>query len=332
MEKRIATITSKPHSGILDEDSLIVKFDNWVLYNTRFSPIVEDFIKLNNFYFISCSRVDFCADFNEFNNNMNPKDFIRKYMFRKFLKTGKAKGVTPKFDQGEKEHLWSGLKFGSNLSEITYYLYNKSKELREVLHKPWIVETWIKGGLRTPTDPSDRDNDVWRLEFSLKSGTKLIASEETGEIDLFLTLDIMKADYIAKCFYLLYQRYFCFVWNDGQCRKDRMRVLKLFKHEPVLDILVNSEKMRDATRSDKIFIKKLHEMNNELRGRDFFMSIEMDKYKQTIIEDTGLQSWAMYHGLHVPNNTHIYNIKDSEVPARILKTDNHSISESKLFN
>lgn len=289
--RRICTITSKPHSGILDPDSLIVKFDNWLLYDKSFRPQVNEFISLNGFYFIACSRVDFCADFNVFDNGMHPETFIRKYIYRKMLKEGKARNIRHTFDQGAHKHESSGLKFGSNLSEVTYYLYNKSKELREVANKPWIVATWVKGGLNTSVD-------VWRLEFSLKSGTKLLLDESTGEVNLFASLDILKREYISKCFFVLYQKYFQFHWNDNKSRKDRMRLIKLFSFTPCDDVLIDTTHMRDGDRATKIFIKKLHELNNEMRGRDFYMSIEMDKYKEILIHDTGLNSWAMHKGLN----------------------------------
>jgi hypothetical protein len=298
MDRRIATVTSKPLSGILDPDSLIVKFDNWVLYDKNFRFIVSEFMRLNDFIFIGCSRVDFCADFNTFANDMKPENFIRKYMYRKFLKTGKAKGVRPTFDQGKDRHIYSGLSFGSNTSEVTYYLYNKSKELREVKMKPWIVAAWEKAGLRISVTPDEPDNDVWRLEFSLKSGTKLIVNKDTGEFDIFATMEVIEEKYISHCFFVLYCKYFTFVWNDGQVRKDRMRTLRLFDGERGNEVLVDTTNMKDSKRSDKIFIKKLHELNNELRGRDFFMSVDLDLYKETVIRDRGLVNWAMWKGLN----------------------------------
>lgn len=314
MNRRVATLTSKPLSGILDPDSYLVKFDNWVLYDKRFREIVSDFLRLNEFEFISCSRVDFCADFNEFFNGMHPETFIRKYMYRKFLKTGKAKGVRPTFDQGKDKHIYSGLKFGSNLSEVTYYLYNKSKELREVKMKPWIVKSWRAGGLKVAEDYNDHTSDVWRLEFSLKSGTKLLVNALTGEFDIFATMEIIKSEYMAKCFSILCLKYFTFVWNDGQVRKDRMRALKLFDLKRGIEVLVDTVNMKDSTRSDKIFIKKLHELNNEMRGRDFFMSVEMDKYKHTIISEKHLESWAMKKGINTDLNAVLIDVKTAELP------------------
>lgn len=290
-ERRIATLTSMPHSNILDADSLIVKFDNWVCYDHNFRHIVNEFLKLNGFYFIACSRVDLCADFNLFANGMHPDKFIKKYIYRKLLKEGKARKVRHTFSQESTRHDEEGLSFGSKLSEITYYLYDKTKELNEVVYKPYIVEAWRKGGL-------DLDAGVWRLEFSLKSGAKLLVNSETGEFDLFATLKIVEKDYILKAYSVLYFKYFQFVWNDGQQRKDRMRQLKLFEFSRCSEILVGAMGMKDADRSKKIFIKKLHELNNELRGSDFYMCEYGEEFKKRIIDDGGLQTWAMLRGLN----------------------------------
>lgn len=290
LKKRIATLTSKPHSNILDPDAMIVKFDNWVCYAVNMRKLVVDFIECNNFEFISFSRVDFCADFNVFDNGMLPPNFIRKYIYRKCLRLGKSPNVAHHFSQGKKEHITKGLKFGSNLSEVTAYVYNKSLEMEVVKWKPWIFHSWQLGGL-------DVKQDVWRLEFSMKSGGTLIVNKDDGTLDLFLTLDLLDFKFMHDSYFVLYQKYFQFVWNDGQVRRDRMRKIQLFNFVPWNEILVHASEMKDANRSKKIFIKKLHELNNELRGRDFFMSIYGDQLKDTIISDASLQSWAMKKGM-----------------------------------
>lgn len=291
LKKRIATLTSKPHSGILDPDAMIVKFDNWVCYAVNMRKIIYEFLELNKLEFISFSRVDFCADFNLFDNGMKPANFIKKYIYRKFLRLGKTKNVAHHFIQGKTEHIEKGLKFGSNLSEVTAYIYNKTLEMETMKWKPWIYMAWKKGGL-------DVERPVWRLEFSMKSGGALVISRDTGEVDLFLSLDLIEWKCMHDSFFVLYQKYFQFVWNDGQVRRDRMRKLKLFVYIPWNQVLVKADGMTDADRSKKIFIKKLHELNNELRGRDFFMSIYGDQLKEVIIQDAHLQTWAMKHNIN----------------------------------
>lgn len=290
-KKRIATVTSKPCSEILDKDLIIVKFDNWVLYDQKKHEIILGFLQRNQLDFISFSRVDFCCDFNVFDNGMCPERFIKKYIYRKLLRLGRSPHVAHHFKQGQHEHISKGLKFGSNLSDCTAYIYNKTLEMETVKWKPYIYLSWIKGGLNI-------EKNVWRVEFSLKQGTKLLVNTETGEVDLFLSLQLISEIYIQKCFFKLYEKYFTFVWNDGQIRKDRMRKVRLFDYIYSPEILVDAEVTSDADRAKKIFIKKLHELNNEMRGTDFHMNVYMKKFEDEIIAESSLQAWAMKHGFN----------------------------------
>jgi hypothetical protein len=291
-DKRIATITRCPCSPILDPLMAIVKFDNWVLYDDAKHEIILGFFQRNGIDFICLSRVDFCCDFNVFDNGMIPDKFIKKYVARKFLRKGKTSQVAHNFGQGKNEHYEKGLKFGSNLSEVTAYMYDKSREMKEAHWKPYIYMTWIKGGL-------DIARPVWRVEISVKSGGLLMVNTVDGLIDIFLTLQVVHDDYIYKCFCILVERYFTFVWNDGQQKLSRMRVLKLFNFAKQSEVLVKAEQTEDADRSKKIFVKKLNQLNNELRGIDFDMNIQMQAFQRKIIEDSHLQSWAMKNNLNI---------------------------------
>lgn len=291
-KKRIATITRKPCSPVLDPLLCIVKFDNWVLYDNLKHEIILGFFQHNGIELISISRIDFCCDFQVFDNGMKPETFIKKYVNRKLLREGKSPQVAHHFGQGLHEHLEKGLKFGTNNSPITAYIYNKTQEMKDKVWKPYIYQSWIDHGF-------DSLAIIWRIEFSVKSGGMLIIDTETGEVDIFLTLQVIADEYIYKCFFKLYERYFSFVWNDGQVRRSRMRRLNLFRFTPSPEILVPAEAMRDADRAMKIFLKKLNEFNDEMRGTDFHMNIYMQQFQRKLIEDARLQTWAMQHGLNL---------------------------------
>lgn len=270
---------------------MIVKFDNWVLYDGGFRRYISEFFSEQQIEFVSISRIDFCGDFQKFDNGIYPEVFVKRYLYRKYLRLGRTTRVACNFGQGKHKHEWNGLKYGSNLSEVTAYIYDKTKEMEDIKWKPYIYMAWVKHGF-------DMKQPVWRCEFSVKSGGKLIANTETGEVDLFLTLKVIEYEYIYKCFYKLYERYFTFVHNDGQIRKDRMRKLKLFNYIYSAEVLVSAESTEDADRSKKIFIKKLHELNNEMRGAEFNMNVYIDQFKRKLIEDAKLTSWAMKKGFN----------------------------------
>lgn len=290
--KRIATITRKPCSPLLDEFLCIVKFDNWVLYDMCKHEIILGFFQRNGIELITISRIDFCCDFQIFDNGMVPETFIKKYVGRKMLREGKSPEIAHHFAQGLTEHIEKGLKFGTNNSPITAYIYNKTKEMKAKVWKPYIYQSWLDHGFDTMFE-------VWRVEFSVKAGGTLLIDTESGEIDIFLSLQVVANDYIYKCFFKLYERFFSFVWNDGQQRRSRMRGVKLFKFKKSNEVLVRAEGMRDADRSMKIFLKKLNELNNEMRGSDFHGNIYMQEFQRKLIEDCRLQAWAMQHGLNL---------------------------------
>ncbi len=305
-KKRLVTLASQPASNILDPFAIIAKFDNWVCYDENMHVYILGFIQDNQFEFLGFSRVDFCADFNFFDNGMIPDKFIKKYIYRKCMRLGRTPHVAHHFEQGKTEHIEKGLKFGSNLSEVTAYIYDKSRQMETEMWKPYIYMAWKKAGLNvdchSPWDESNKAPHVFRLEFSVKSGAKLLADTETGELNLLLDLQLMADEYIYKIFYKLYERFFTFVWNDGQVRRDRMRKIKLFNYTFSNSVMVNAEKTENASRSKKIFVKKLDQLNKEMRGTDILMNSYIDQFKNKLIEDSHIQSWAMKQGINTKFN------------------------------
>ncbi len=288
--RRVATVVSKPHSPLLDPRMMLIKFDNWILYSYDLAGYVNKFLTLNQLTFQNISRIDICADFQQFFNKMVPQNFINKFVRSTCIKFGK----TPKFravgSQQGTVHVWESVKFGSNLSEISYYMYNKTKEMAEVKHKPWIAERWKNAGF-------DSTKNTWRLEFSIKSGAKSIINTETGETALLASLDILKKDVLNLYYNTLINHYFRFVWNDGQQKKSRMRELKLFSGEFAEYTIIDNKGLHDSTRSTKIFIRKLEEVNCELRGMSFDLALAADQLKKHMIHSRGIQAWAMHNNL-----------------------------------
>lgn len=288
--KRVATIVSKPHSPLLDQKMMLIKFDNWVLYGKNLPTYVDQFLKLNQLKFQNISRIDICADFQEFYNKMEPQNFIHKFVRSTAIKFGKCSKFRAVGSQVGSVHIFESLKFGSNLSEISYYLYNKKKEMTEVKWKPWIAEKWEKAGF-------NMNKDTWRLEFSIKSGAKQMLNKDTGETKLLASLEILEPKLLQLSYNILRTHYFRFVWNDGQIKKSRMRELNLFKGNYSNYSIIDCDGKHDANRATKIFIKKLEEVNQELRGNNFDMAIAANDLKQLMITSRGLQSWAMRNDL-----------------------------------
>lgn len=288
--KRIATVTRKPLSNIISPDTVLVKFDNWVLYSTDLFDYVQEFITLNGFVFKSISRIDLCTDFQTFNNGMVPSNFIKNYLNGKYLRLGKTSISNAHFRQVDTDLYFNALKFGSNLSDVSTYLYNKTLEMNSVKWKPWIAKKWMDAGLNASID-------TWRLEVSIKSSNKIVCNTDTGEMNILNSLDVLKNDYCKVFFGAFRERYFSFVIKDQQVKKNRMTKLPLFSNSFSNYKIVDGEKMLAAGRSDKIFIKKLEQVNQELRGQNFNFNIDIDKLKREYIGITGLEMWAQYKGL-----------------------------------
>lgn len=288
--RRIATVTREPLSNIIQANAIIVKFDNWILYSVDLFAYVSEFIALNSLVFKSISRIDLCADFQRFDNNMIPSSFIKNYLNGLYLRLGRTSFGNTYFKQMDRDLFFNSLKFGSNLSDISIYLYNKTLEMNNGKWKPWIVAKWLLAGFPP-------DIDTWRLEVSIKDANKLIINKDTAEFSIINTLEVLKPSFAQLTYGSLREKYFSFVVKDSQAKKNRMKPVKLFSNSFANYKVVEGDKMLDASRSDKIFIKKLEDVNCELRGLSFHLNSNIDMLKNEMIELTGLREWAANRGL-----------------------------------
>jgi hypothetical protein len=117
-------------------------------------------------------------------------------------------------------HTYQYLRFGSKVSKVSAYLYNKTQEFRDVKRKNYIAEAWKENDI-------DEQKEVWRLEFSLKGDGIKFINQETKmwqAKDLEMVLDPIQRTQVYNALYLKYWDYRI---NDGQKRKDRMKRAKL---------------------------------------------------------------------------------------------------------
>lgn len=285
----MAAFVCHPHSGILDEDSGLLKINNKYLYQQDFYEFVKSFLDHLELIFVSISRIDIALDFLRFKNNLNPENFIRRHLSGDLLKLGKSSGRIAYKVTSAKKNRMETLKFGSETSDVTYTLYNKVQELNDKKMKPWIMENWRANGW-------DGKKIVWRLEFSLKSNTKAVFEydehgESLGQILVFKELEsLLKLD---KIFQYHFNKYFVFVRNVKTKRKDRCPKIELFKDKMKFNFTaIQLSKKADADRSDKIFVKKLLQVHQELRGNDFDLGIISNELVSHTILNRGLKQWA----------------------------------------
>lgn len=261
---KIGTIMYEPHSKVLARDLHVFKLDNQFCYRENPIKYSCDILRKIGLTPKGITRLDLAIDFVRFDyRNTLPEDFIKRFLSGRYLKLGEMRKYKLMGQQNEKNHTFDYLRFGSNTSPISVYMYNKSKEMREVRMKPYISDQWHKDGL------SDTESDIWRLEITLKGNRMRMIDKQTAEI-INVTIDKLYKDntILERLFNAILSKYFRFKLNDGKANKSRMNDIILFDdiyHCPD-DIVIDRDK-KDHTRSDKIFVRKMESANNELREK-----------------------------------------------------------------
>lgn len=191
----LASLYLEPRKGTLKENVCMMKIANPLLYSGRFMWYVSDLLAALKWKFQNISRLDVCCDFNYFAGELQPNEFIQRYMSNgnpweggvsyyrvgsnKYAMVGK-KVVEDIENESLSEfccrHRSEYLRFGSRSTGVCTYLYNKSKELDESGRKRYIRELWQKFGLQdTPAIP------VFRLEFSILPSAMSVKRQHTDE-------------------------------------------------------------------------------------------------------------------------------------------------------
>lgn len=263
-----AEVQATPHSGILTRNSIIVRFVNRALYRPDFWELATNFLDDNKFLFKSISRIDICADFNQF-HSMAPIELIEGFAAKKFRHIGRGVGAlyfdhgvcTDKYT-GVKEYgvRYTGLSFGVHSSDMRVYLYNKSFELLTQGMKPWIVDTWKTVGLDI--------RSVWRLEVSIKSEGCSFRDKITGKK---VTIDITNSadeDELSKIYHSFVQKKFAFVKNYRHITNiSREPRIQLFNLHPIY-AHATLRNVSPGNRFERMFLKALYQLGDLYRGND----------------------------------------------------------------
>ena len=246
---KVATIEYQPHSSILDSRSGLIKIENHILYQKSMFHVIDLIMDYLGAKVISISRLDICADFEKFNNNLEPKKLIKNFMTEKYLRNGRGKYTIIGNQKNVQDVEY--LRFGSKSSAVNVYLYNKSIEMEDVKHKAHIAELWKQNDI-------GKDKQVWRLEVSLKSEAMTYVDDDSGEY-FKLNLEHLKDNkFIKKLYYSLIQKYFEFRKNDGTKNKSRMKKVDLFDQDKMTYKRIKITNEPDYTRRDKVLLKNMY--------------------------------------------------------------------------
>lgn len=284
-DKFFGFLSYKPLSGIIPDNAFILKVDNSFLYSKEFENVYYQFCTFCGLKYQNITRLDFCTDFNYFENFRDPERLIKDFFVGNIVYPKKA--IFKIIGRSCRVPIPDYLRFGSNLSDMSVYLYRKSLEMKEVKFKPWIFDQWKTLGI-------DSTKDIWRLEFSLKGGHHFLKSKITGEEIKFTDKLAFDDDLSLTFFEALLQKYFTFRTNEPTKRINDLKEIKLFEifnNEYEHKVIQERE---EVNRSNKIFIKKLETLNNEVREYNSDLAYKIMEISAHVAEKTGLGKYRQF--------------------------------------
>lgn len=287
----IATLAYLPRSRALNPLGCLIKLKNNCLYSDKPAELLEMVLFETGFEFKSISRLDLCTDFNSFNNCYQPENLIKDYLQLKITKKGKNK-ATCHFWQGQQIEFQT-LRFGTNSSDISFYLYNKTQELKDVVFKKYIVDNWQIQNL-------DVLKNVWRLECSIKGNIYKKVNKQTGEISTLNLNDLKNVSNLEGIFFYYLHRNFEFVINSNIKNKAQKKKIKLFSENYELMEFTKPFKTDDCTRMDKIFINMLESYNCEIRNSKRYYKDDLEYIIKDYCEKKGITDFYYKKIAHEP--------------------------------
>lgn len=234
-KRKFAEILFNPRLNALPAAAAMARIMNECLYLDDYWTLIRQIFPLVGYDVINISRVDIFCDFNNFSTGLKPQNLIKGYLSHRFLKKGINKGYLSFDNMGysipsNSKTIPANFKPKSmQVSSITWgrkgyvqtQLYNKTKELKEVKNKPWIVSAWELAHLDI--------SNVWRVEFRIEKQGKGCLDLETEEKRLLTFCDLDSETGLYNVFKLYEARYFHFLIAGTSNRKARCHRLDLFK-------------------------------------------------------------------------------------------------------
>lgn len=252
----VCTIQRVPVSSVIKENTGIVKFNNRILYQKNAIEYVKEFCRRHRIKVLNISRIDICADFNSFQDYVNPHVFILDFVSGVILKNGRCDFTL----SGEHAYYnaYNYFRVGKKTSDVTVYMYNKTKEMKDVKFKHYIHKKWVKNGL-------DVKKDVWRLEVSISGRGREFIDKDTGEIREITLDSIYSPDGVVELYHIFINHYFNFKWNDYKKNKSRMRDVELFNVNASAILTTPLPKFKDTMKADKVLCKTLYQYEKARR-------------------------------------------------------------------
>lgn len=204
--ERVFTLLWEPRSTTIQSKSALLEVENeWLYHGLGVDGCLQLLAKCARFEVNGISRVDICVDFNPSRAEWNViKGLSEKELYvsgkrsrSEFCSTNCQDWLPERYRGKEIPHCQS---WGHKTTAVKWKLYYKTLENSMSLPdgkrcwaKPYIVDTWRQYGLD--------ENDVWRLEVSIRNGNQF---EVTGEV---LSWPFLKANYTGIMSSLIRDRF-----------------------------------------------------------------------------------------------------------------------------
>lgn len=318
---KYAIIQRNPHSSIISSDGSIIQLCNRELYRPHYSAEFLLFLSAHKFTYKSISRLDVCFDSNELRNRLRHSSLIKGLMQGTILKNNQSK-VQWNFSSIAnvgKPMVCNSCSFGSKSSGVSTKMYNKTLEMKEQKNKPYITENWVYNGLNV-------NEDVWRIEISIKSDASTTIRTESGEIFRITADSLRMQQTIEDIFFSYAQKYFSFKSNNGTKNKTRMPEYKIFPDERIATLHpVRITECKDSGRGDRIFLKKLLSLQSEFAKADSQTFNALKEVINTFTLTRNLEVWKMKN-----YNEGLYKKSYEEAERKVLQDDIQNLVQRLL--
>lgn len=293
-EVRRAPYSLRCNGGIFLSGDCHIRLCNRTCYYEKPIDELRKFLIAHNYSYKSLSRIDICLDFNRFDLNDKPENVMLDYMRGAISKINQC-NIAAHGKDSFNGRVWNSVSWGSDNSAVRTKLYCKSLEMKETREKTYIIDQWVAAGL-------DVTQNVWRVEFSIKSDLKHFVKLDDGEL---IKHDLTCYDTRDKClffFHSLCYRYFHFkkivkTERGTIQRKDRCPDKILFRtsadessYKPV-----RLKTRSDLTRTDRILINRLYAIYNDYSNKS---EIRLSAHNLIVM---------LSEGLHIYNLPKIWN-------------------------
>lgn len=277
----VAHLSYHPRSEHRDPRGCSVKIANATLYSGDWYFILMDICKNLMWQPIKISRCDLCCDFNFFMGGLSPETFLRKYVQRdksSYVRVGSNKFAV----YGHKYNghtLFESIRWGSRQNGVSVYMYNKTKELQENKHKPWITNTWKAHQLSST-------KDVWRVEISINSEGCGLREISSNMLHTLFVDDLATPDMVRKMFVAYAAKYFRFKHTDPKIKhaKDLKDVTLLNLDEEINLTPCTLTDSHDSGHREWMALRSLQSVQEALRLVDSPFNTKENRKSLKVVE------------------------------------------------